>query len=289
MMRFGFHMSIAGSISNSAKSAASEGYGTFQLFTTSSRSWRHSEIKSEDAADFRSVVKEHRIVPNAHVPYLCNPSSPNAETREKSLQMLISNMVNCNELGVKNLVVHMGSHLGKGTKTGISNIVSTVSKALDSEDGVSLLLENSSGYTNSVGSSFAEIGDIINEIGSKRVGLCLDTCHAFAAGYDLTSMEKVSAMFSEIDKRIGNERLRLFHLNDAKFPLSSGLDRHWHIGKGYIGAKGFSNLFSMDIAQNSNFVLETPVNEAGDDKSNMSAVKRILSACGLSGIIEESA
>ncbi|MEM3841683.1 MAG: deoxyribonuclease IV [Candidatus Micrarchaeaceae archaeon] len=286
MMRFGFHMSIAGAVANSARSAALSGYGAFQIFTTSSRSWKHSDIKEDDAANFKSIVAERDISPNAHVPYLCNPSSPNAEIRKKSLQMLISNMRNCSALGIKEIVVHMGSHLGAGEAVGMRNLVSTVSEAIDSEGGVSILLENSAGYTNSIGSSFKDIGAAMKEIGSTRVGLCLDTCHAFAAGYDLTSQQKTKAMFSEISEYIGIKRLKLVHLNDAKFPLSSGLDRHWHIGKGFIGKKGFINLFSNELIRNMNIILETPVNSEGDDKSNYSALKNILKECNLLDFIK---
>jgi deoxyribonuclease-4 len=277
MIRLGFHMSIAGSVANSARDAASLGYSAFQIFTTSSRSWKHNRPGSKDAEEFRSIVEQYGMAPNAHVPYLCNPSSPDKETRKKSLAMLVANMENCNDLGIRHLVVHMGSHLGKGIDIGLSNLADTVTAALDSVDKVGILLENSAGYTNSVGSNFPEIGRALSMCSSKRVGLCLDTCHAFAAGYDLTSQEAAKAMFADLRKHVGEERLLLFHLNDAKFPLGSGLDRHWHIGKGYIGEKGISNIFAEKIAGSSSFIMETPENEEGNDSSNLSATERLIS------------
>ncbi len=289
MIRLGFHMSIAGSVANSAHDAATLGYSAFQIFTTSSRSWKHNRPSSNDAEEFRSIVEQYGMVPNAHVPYLCNPSSPDKETRKKSLAMLVANMENCNELGIKHLVVHMGSHLGKGTDVGLSNLADTVTSALDSVDKVMLLLENSAGYTNSVGSSFSEIGHALSMCSSKRVGLCLDTCHAFAAGYDFTAPDASKSAFDELRKHVGEEKLLLFHLNDAKFPIGSGLDRHWHIGKGFIGEKGFMNLFSEKITSSSIFIMETPENADGNDASNLAAAERIISKAGMSKLISRAA
>ena len=289
MIRLGFHMSIAGSVANSARDAAALGYSAFQIFTTSSRSWKHNRPGHKDAEEFRSIVDQYGMAPNAHVPYLCNPSSPDNETRKKSLAMLVANMENCNDLGIKHLVVHMGSHLGKGTEAGLSNLADTVASALDSVDKVSILLENSAGYTNSVGSSFSEIGRAIKMCSSRRVGLCLDTCHAFAAGYDLTTPDAAKAAFEEMRKHVGEDRLMLFHLNDAKFPLGSGLDRHWHIGKGFIGEKGFLNIFSEKLAGSSTFIMETPENAEGNDASNLAATERIISKAGMSKLIGRAA
>ena len=289
MIRLGFHMSIAGSVANSARDAAALGYSAFQIFTTSSRSWKHNRPDHKDAEEFRSIVDQYGMDPNAHVPYLCNPSSPDKENRRKSLAMLAANMENCNELGIKHLVVHMGSHLGKGAEAGLSNLADTVTSALDSVDNVTILLENSAGYTNSVGSSFPEIGRAIKMCSSRRVGLCLDTCHAFAAGYDLTKPDASKSAFEELRKHIGEERLMLFHLNDAKFPLGSGLDRHWHIGKGFIGEKGFLNIFSEKLAGSSTFIMETPENAEGNDASNLAATEHIISKAGMSKLIARAA
>jgi deoxyribonuclease-4 len=195
--------------------------------------------------------------------------------------MLKGNMSNCRKLGVANVVIHLGSHLGKGVEYGKMGTAELVGNALDAVDGVGILLENSSGQKNCVGDRMADIGDIIARIGSKRVGLCLDTCHAFAAGYDIRTVEGVGKLAGEVEEHVGRERLGLVHLNDAKFELGSGLDRHWHIGQGNIGEKGFKALFSNRLFQEGNFVMETPENESGNDVENMKALQRILKSCGL--------
>lgn len=276
MIRFGFHLSIAGAVSNAAKEACSKSYGAFQIFTASSRSWVQKPINADDAEAFRDYTMECGSEPYAHIPYLCNPASSNLPVLKKSRAMLVRNLENCALLGVKGLVIHLGSHLGKGTAYGIETVVESVGEALDSVGGASILLENTSGYTNSIGSTFSEIAAIINGVGSPRLGLCLDTCHAFAAGYELRTPEGISSMVSEIEAGIGLDRLGLVHLNDAKFDRGSKRDRHWHIGKGFIGEKGFEALFSNDAFRHGSFVMETPVNAQGGEASNVKALLKIL-------------
>ncbi len=276
MIRFGFHLSIAGGVSNSAMEACSKHYGAFQLFTASSRSWEQKPIGKGDAETFRDYVAECGTEPYAHIPYLCNPASSNLPVLRKSRSMLVKNLENCAMLVVKSLVIHLGSHLGKGTDYGIATAVESIGRALDSVGGVGILLENTSGYTNSIGSKFGEIAEIIDGVGSRRLGLCLDTCHAFAAGYELRTPEGISSMVKEIESGIGLDRLGLVHLNDAKFEKGSRLDRHWHIGKGFIGEKGFEALFSNEAFRHGSFVMETPINAQGGEASNTKALLKIL-------------
>ncbi len=281
MLRFGFHMSIAGSVANAPKEAALHGYPVFQMFTTSSRSWSNSKIDSNASSEFRDMVRRNSLEPFAHIPYLCNPGSPNGDVYSKSRKMLIDNMGNCESLGIKYLVVHMGSHLGKGFDEIGDRLTDTIMHALRRSTSTHILLENSAGYNNSVGSHMKEIGNIIESVGDKRVGVCLDTCHAFAAGYDIASKKGTSSLMDEIEESFGIDKIKLVHLNDAKFPLGSGLDRHWHIGKGHIGMKGFANFFRISRLTADCFVMETPENTDGDDHTNMQAVSKIMKACGI--------
>lgn len=177
----------------------------------------------------------------------------------------------------------MGSHLGRGTAYGLERATQSISEAIDSVPDVTLLLENSAGYKNSVGSRFEEISSIMRSIGKpSRVGLCFDTCHAFAAGYDLHDSKIVSKIADEITNHMGKNSLGLVHLNDAKFELGSGLDRHWHIGKGNIGTDGFKMLFSNPLFRSGSFVMETPLEGLNDAcAENMMAVKEILKSCGI--------
>ncbi len=281
MLRFGFHMSIAGSVANAPREAVLHGYPVFQMFTTSSRSWLNSKIDSNASSEFRDMVRRNSLEPFAHIPYLCNPGSPNGDVYSKSRKMLIDNMGNCESLGIKYLVVHMGSHLGKGFDEIGDRLTDTIMHALRRSTSTHILLENSAGYNNSVGSHMKEIGNIIESVGDKRVGVCLDTCHAFAAGYDIASKKGTSSLMDEIEESFGIDKIKLVHLNDAKFPLGSGLDRHWHIGKGHIGMKGFANFFRISRLTADCFVMETPENTDGDDHTNMQAVSKIMKACGI--------
>ena len=276
MIKLGFHMSIAGSVANAPRAAAEMGCGDFQIFTSSSRAWANAKIPEKDRLEFIALDKKNSLTPFAHIPYLCNIASTNPAVYEKSKMMLVDNIRNCMSLEIRSLVIHLGSHLGKGIEYGIENVCNALSEALDNTSRVEILLENTSGYKNSVGSRFEEIGDIIGRIGSDRIGVCFDTCHAFAAGYDLRTKSGVDNVEREFVSHIGQKRLKLIHLNDAKFPLSSGLDRHWHIGKGHIGRNGFISLFENRLFNHGFFVLETPVSNEGDGESDMAEIKGII-------------
>jgi deoxyribonuclease-4 len=275
-IKLGFHLSIAGSVANAPKEAKQKKYGAFQIFTTSSRSWRNSEITEFDRKDFVGLTRSNRIAPFAHIPYLCNPASTNGDVYRKSRIMLIDNLQNCKALGIDSLVIHTGSHLGAGSKVGIENVCETISSALEATEDVSILLENGSGYRNSVGSKFSELGEIIESVDSDRIGVCLDTCHAFAAGYDLRSDEALDKTLAEFKTYIGIEKIRFVHLNDAKHDLGSGLDRHWHIGKGHIGERGFLSLFRNRNFRSGSFVMELPEDETADHLQDMNAIKAII-------------
>lgn len=275
MIRLGFHLSIAGSLSNAPREAIKMEYGAFQIFTTSSRAWKNSVIAPNDAADFRKLT-ENGPKPFAHIPYLCNPASTNAPIYEKSKEMLVNNIKNCELIGIDFLVIHLGSHLGKGMDIGIENVCNALNFALDSTKRVNILLENSSGYKNSVGCKFSEIGKIIDTVSDDRIGVCFDTCHAFAAGYDIRTPETVDKTFEEFSDNVKLSRLKVFHLNDAKYEFASGLDRHWHIGKGFIGKEGFESLFANKIVESGSFVMELPEDEQSTHLDDMNTIKSII-------------
>ena len=273
MIKLGFHLSIAGSIANAPRYAGKMGYGDFQIFTSSSRAWANSEITKEAAVEFAGLTKRYSTTPFAHIPYLCNIASARDAVYENSKAMLVNNIRNCMALGIGCLVIHLGSHLGRGVGYGTDRICDALGFAFDRTSDVKILLENSSGYRNSVGSKLDEIGSMIDRLGNERIGACFDTCHAFAAGYDMCTGEGVDRIEQEFASQIGRKNLKLVHLNDAKFPIGSGLDRHWHIGKGYIGRKGFINLFRSRLFNHGFFVLETP---GGEENRDMEEIKNII-------------
>jgi deoxyribonuclease IV len=276
MIKLGFHMSIAGSVANAPRAAAEMGYGDFQLFTSSSRAWANTKVPEKDRQEFIELNKKYSLTPFAHIPYLCNIASTNPQVYEKSKTMLVDNIRNCMSLKINYLVIHLGSHLGKGTKYGIENVCAALSDALEKTSKVEILLENTSGYKNSVGSTLEEIGSITDRLNSDRIGVCFDTCHAFAAGYDLGTKSGIDKTEGEFESCIGAKKLKLIHLNDAKFPLGSRLDRHWHIGKGHIGREGFINLFKNKLFGHGFFVLETPVDLEADSDQDMAETKSII-------------
>ncbi|MCL5093309.1 MAG: deoxyribonuclease IV [Candidatus Marsarchaeota archaeon] len=279
-IRYGFHMSISGSISNAALHAGEKGYGAFQIFTANARSWKANRVDESEGKKFFKYSKKFDSIPFAHAPYLCNPASPKQDTWEKSIELLIGNMENCKALGIQSIVVHMGSHVGSGREAGIERITEFSKRVMRAAGSVRILFENSSGYTNSLGSSFNEMAEIMSAANSKNIGICIDTCHAFAAGYDMRTENGVKSMFEEIERSMGLDKIGLIHLNDAKFDLGSGLDRHWHIGRGFIGEHGFVNLFKSGYLNDKCLIMETPENGEGDDSSNERELLKIMQLAG---------
>jgi deoxyribonuclease-4 len=278
MIRLGFHMSIAGSVANAPRNAAMKGYGCFQMFTSNSRSWKHETVEEAECQEFISCVREHGLEAYAHMPYICNLASAKHEIHGKSIAALAANIRSCEALGVDYLVAHLGSHLGNGIEFGTGRVCDALAAALQETERVTVLLENSSGYRNSVGSNLEELGRIIDRVGTDRIGVCFDTCHAFAAGYDIRNETGIERVAEEFESQIGTAKLKLVHLNDAKFPLGSGRDRHWHIWKGFIGAQGFMALFRNKLFGHGSFVMETPVSQPGDDARNYIAAKNMILA-----------
>ena len=276
-MRFGFHISIQGSIDLSVDRAEELGCNTFQIFTRSPRQWNSSKIVPETARVFREKLKNRDIKPVfAHMPYLPNLASPRNEIYAKSIKTLSLELERCRLLNIPYLVTHLGSHLGVGKQEGFSRLIRGIDEALStSEKQVTLLLENTAGTKNSMGSTFEDLNHIIESLEhSEMVGICFDTSHAFAAGYDLRSEENIEDVIEKIDKLIGFERLKIVHLNDSRGELNSHIDRHEHIGLGNIGEEGFRNLFASKFNKIP-MIMETPKDSRRDDIGNMKKVKEL--------------
>ena len=276
-MRIGFHVSIQGSIDTSVDRAAELNCSTFQIFTRNPRQWHSAKLAPETAKAFSNKVKKHNIDPVfAHMPYLPNLASPRDEVYEKSVKNLMSEIERCKQLKIPYLVTHLGSHLGAGVQTGFTRLINGINKVLNDIDGnVMLLLENTAGTRNSIGSTLENIQHIIEQLAKpERVGICFDTCHAFAAGYDLRTEETVTSTIRKIDKIIGFERLKLVHLNDSKGDLNSGIDRHEHIGIGKIGEEGFRNILVSRLGDLP-LILETPRDSKRNDVGNQEKVQEL--------------
>jgi deoxyribonuclease-4 len=245
------------------------------MFTRSPRGWGYRPFDEGVVACFKEKLADSGVSPVfAHMPYLPNLASPRSEVYERSVETLRVELDRCAMLGVPYLVTHLGSSLGAGKQAGLSRIVDAIDVAVaGSQGGAMILLENTAGSSNSMGSSFEEIRRVIDGVGQhSRIGVCLDTCHAFAAGYDLASNEGLENVLQRFDDVLGWERLRLVHLNDSKGGLRSRWDRHEHIGLGRIGKIGIMNLLASPFGRLP-LILETPIDERRDDVGNLREVR----------------
>ena len=212
----------------------------------------------------------------AHMPYLPNLASSRDEVYKKSVKTLTSELERCRRLEIPYLVTHLGSHLGAGMQTGFMRLINGINQAFNVTDGgVTLLLENTAGTRNSMGSTLEDIQHIIEQLSHpESVGVCFDTCHAFAAGYDLRNWDSVEGTVRKIDEIIGFEKLKLVHLNDSKGDFNSRIDRHEHIGMGKIGEEGFRNILASRLGTLP-LIMETPKDSKRNDADNLMKVKEL--------------
>lgn len=275
-MKIGCHVSIADSVDLSVDRASEIGCNTFQIFTRSPRMWKARTLSDEEISAFKEKLNKTDINPAvSHMPYLPNLSSSNPEPYKRSIDTLRLELERCNLLDIPYLVTHLGSHLGKGKEQGQKQIVNAIDTAVSGlEKHPMILLENTSGKTNEVGSTFIEIGEIINKVSTDHIGVCFDTCHAYARGYDITSPTGLDETIDEIESNIGINKIKIVHLNDSRGELGSRMDRHNHLGLGYIGEKGFINFLSSPFKEKP-LILETPIDEFRIDKDNVEKAKEL--------------
>ena len=276
-MQIGCHVSASGSIDKSVDNAVERDCSAFQIFTRSPRSWHAKDLTKEVIDAFKSKLKASKIdrfATCAHMPYLPNLATPKDDAFEKSVNTLINEVERCAQLGIPYLVTHLGSHLGTGEEAGIKKLVEALTKAGQTKNDVMILLENTAGQKNSVGSDFKQLGEIFKQLKpGKKFGVCLDTCHAFVAGYDLRTADKVKETFKEFDKHVGIENLKILHLNDARGELGCNLDRHYHLGLGGIGEEGIKSVVKFANKKKIPIILETPIDDDRDDFENVKIAK----------------
>ena len=252
-----------------------------QIFSHSPRQWAQTVIPDDEARRFRELRKEHDVSPVfVHTSYLINLAARSDELLKKSIAFLSYELANADILGAEYVVLHTGSSSGEDEEKARKRATRSIAKALGGKHfSAQLLLENTAGEKGDITSMIQSLAEIIEECGCDGIGgICVDTCHAFAAGYDLSTKEGVDQILTEVKKYIGLEGLKLIHLNDAKKPLGSGVDRHEHIGEGYIGIKGFKNILSDKRIRSVPLILETPKKNEGDDRRNLKKVLNILTA-----------
>jgi deoxyribonuclease-4 len=263
MKRVGAHVSIAGGIENAPLNARAIGAKAFAMFTRNQRQWHAAALTASSVDAFRHNCDEAGIRPEHILPhdsYLINLGHPEADKLEKSRAAFITEMRRTGELGLVMLNFHPGSHLNlMSEEASLDLIAASVNLALEATSGVAAVIENTAGQGSNLGFRFEQIARIIDGIEDRsRAGVCLDTCHLFASGYDLRTPEAFDTMLAEFDRVVGLRYLRGMHLNDAKQPLGSRVDRHACLGQGMIGIEAFAHLMRHPALEEMPLILETP-------------------------------
>ncbi len=270
MIRIGYHISTAGSIDFAFDRAASIGCNTMQIFLSNPRSWSVSKADTKEQAAFAAKEKSSDISPViAHMPYLPNVASSDSIKRSKSIECLKKTAMLCDQLDIEYLVTHLGSHMGAGKSNGIKNAISAINE-IDCK--VCILLENEAGQKNSIGSDLYDMAEILDSINIKNKGFCFDTCHAFAAGYDIREASSVE----EIGRILGFDRIKVIHLNDALYDIGSHRDRHENFGLGLIGLDGFRQFFREKKLLSKPMIMETPGRADIGAENELEEVKSFL-------------
>jgi deoxyribonuclease-4 len=284
-MKIGAHVRTAGGVDKAIDRAEEIGAEAVQIFSGAPQAWRRKEYQPEEVEAYRARAAETGIGPAfIHGVYLVNLATDNPENLAKGIDALVHDMNVCHLLGPLGVIFHIGSHRGAGYEQVFGQVVESVARivAATPED-TWLVLENSAGMGGAIGSKFDELGRIIHEAGSSRVKVCLDTQHAFAAGYDLKTKGGLEAAMAEFDERVGLDRLVAVHANDSKCPLAGGVDRHENIGEGHIGLDGFENILAHPAFADVPFLLEVPGFEnEGPDRRNVEILKSVRDRGGAS-------
>jgi deoxyribonuclease-4 len=274
----GAHVSVAGGLDNAFARGIESGCTALQIFTKNANRWQVKPISDVEASAFRQAWQESGIGPvMAHDAYLINLASPKSDVWEKSKAALRDELMRCAQLGITDLVMHPGAHLGTGVETGLERIRQAFREILPETPGeVRLLLENTAGQGSYFGGDFAHLAALLKGFDEKRFGVCFDTCHAHAAGYDLSSEEGYTQTMAEFDRLVGLEQIMLFHLNDSLKACGSKVDRHAHIGQGTIGRTGFACLMQDQRFVDIPMVLETPKGDQNEmDLVNLELLRKL--------------
>jgi deoxyribonuclease IV len=278
----GSHMSIAGGMVKSLERGESIGCTAIQVFVKGNTRWEFPPLKDEDAQKFRDKLKTSPIKSViAHSIYLVNLASDKPEFIKKSLDDLVDELDRCERLTIPGLVLHPGAHCGAGEKPGIDKIAAGLNEVFSRTDGMKakILLETTAGQGSCLGRTFEELAAIIESVKKpERIGICLDTCHVFSAGYDIRTGDGYASLWNEFNKVLDRKLLMGIHINDSKNPLGSRKDRHEHIGKGTLGLEPFRLLVNDKALRGVPLVLETEKDpEMTEDVMNLEVLRSLLS------------
>lgn len=278
MRRLGVHTSIAGGLHLSLERAHTLGCNTLQIFSHNPRGWEVKILSDREASRFRSLRAELDISPVfIHASYLVNLASRDGALRRKSIGMLVTEMERADKIGADYVILHTGSASGDGRDAARTRAIESLRKAAClGRWNAGLLLENTAGKRGDISSTIRELSEILKSVdGPLLSGICWDTCHAFAAGYDIRETGGADMISSEVEKYIGLDRLKLIHLNDSKGDAGSGVDRHEHIGLGNMGISALSRFINRRAFRNIPLILETPKKNEADDLINLTKVRKM--------------
>lgn len=280
MPLLGAHMSIAGGYYKAIEAAGALQMDTCQVFTKNNNQWRAKEITQAEAEQFAQALLTHGVKhPLSHASYLINLAAEADELWQKSIAGMVVELQRAAALGIPFVVVHPGAGVKLTEEAAVARVSAAINRVheLAGDVGSQILLENTAGQGTCLGRRFEQLAAIIAGVKhEKRVGVCIDTCHAFAAGYPLGTQAEYNAMWDEFDKHLGHKRLQAMHLNDSKKPLGSRVDRHEHIGEGHLGLEPFRLLLNDPRLANTPMYLETEKGENDDGESYDAVNMRVL-------------
>ncbi|WP_435064546.1 deoxyribonuclease IV [Halobaculum sp. EA56] len=273
-LRVGAHESIAGGTYNAVDALVDDGGNCGQIFTHSPQVWQSPDIGDEEAERFREASEEHGVGPWViHSSYLVNLCTPKDDLREKSVESMQEEVDAADKLGIPYVNVHLGAHTGAGVERGLDNAASALDE-LDIPDGVTVLVESDAGSGTKLGGDFEHLAAVLDR-SEQDLDVCLDTAHAFAAGYDLSTAEGVEETVAELDEVVGLEHLECVHLNDSKHECGTNKDEHAHIGEGLIGEEGMRAFVNHPDLRDVPLVLETPTEDGKSFAWNIQRVKEL--------------
>ncbi|MCI8638791.1 MAG: deoxyribonuclease IV [Coprococcus sp.] len=262
-LTIGAHMSIAGGLIKTVENTAAMGADTMQIFSRNPRGSNFRTPSQDEVDRFQQLRRKYHLGPIlAHAPYTMNLASPKPEVYEFACTVIREDVIRMDALGIENLVFHPGSHTGIGVEEGIRNIIAGLNQAITGEENITVLLETMSGKGTEIGERFEHLRAIREGVAfPEKIGVCLDTCHVFSAGYDIVG--NLDQVLEEFDKVLGLELLRAVHLNDSMMPFASRKDRHAAVGEGEIGLEALLKVTTHPALKNLPFYLETPFDDAG--------------------------
>lgn len=280
MPYLGAHESVSKGLHKAFDRIDSVGGESLQIFTRNQRQWNPKPLTAEEIDNYKDARERHGgMVVASHASYLVNLASGKDELRKKSIDSFVQELQRCHQLEIPYIVIHPGSHGGDGVETGLERFTTALDEVIDRADSDAMVLaETTAGQGTALGSTFEELAFIrSNSRFDEKIGICFDTCHAFAAGYDMGTAAACRETLDRFEKIIGLAHLHLFHLNDSKKDLASRVDRHEHIGKGYIGLEGFRCLLNDPRFADHPMVLETPKGEdLREDRENLATLRKLI-------------